>query len=173
MSPIFARIFRVWHWLPWLCHPFTPNLQDITNPKPLELGSWIFERLFTPHHMSHATCHISHVSLSDVRCQESCVTFFHFFSWQSGWGSLGRVCYQWGLPRLVYLMGDHHLMMESLSSDTYWVPVDQRYLYLKSGLHHKISSSLTWNIIFFLNKVPLNLQEHILPELDKLYFTIE
>ena len=39
------------------------------------------------------TCHVS-----NARCQVSGVTFF----WQSGWASGGRVCYQRGLPHLVW-----------------------------------------------------------------------
>ena len=56
-----------------LIHPFPPNLQHIINPKPLELGSWNFERMFTPHHVSCVICHASH-----VRCHVSCVMFFFF-----------------------------------------------------------------------------------------------
>ena len=51
-------------------HHFPPNLQDIINPKTLELGSWNFERMFTPHHVSHVRCHVSCVrcQVSGVRC---------------------------------------------------------------------------------------------------------
>ena len=49
-------------------------------------------------HMSGVTCH-----MSGVRCQVSGVTcnFFFLFS-ESGGTSRWRVCYQWGLPRLVF-----------------------------------------------------------------------
>ena len=45
------------------------NLWNIITPKPLELGTWHFETMFTTHcvsrviyHMSHVTCHMSHVT---------------------------------------------------------------------------------------------------------------
>ena len=61
--------------------------------------------MFTPHHVSNVTCHasgftyqVSCVSchVSGVTCQVSGV-FFVFF-WTKWW----RLCYQRGLPRLVY-----------------------------------------------------------------------
>ena len=66
-------------------------------------------------HMSHVTCHIScvmcHVScvtfhVSRVICHMSHVTchifYFIFFFGQSGEAYRWRVCYQRGLPRLVF-----------------------------------------------------------------------
>ena len=46
-------------------------------------------------HMSHVTCHVSHVTLqmSRVKCHMS----------QSGEAYRWRVCYQRGLPRLVFI----------------------------------------------------------------------
>ena len=43
------------------------------NPKLLELGSWYFERMFTPQHVSHVKCHVSHVMYQVwfVRCHVS------------------------------------------------------------------------------------------------------
>ena len=35
--------------------PFPPNLQNIINPKPEELGRWHFERRFTPHNTVMST----------------------------------------------------------------------------------------------------------------------
>ena len=61
----------------WFSDPFPPNLQNIRTPKPEELGSWNFERMFTPHHLwivcqvSGVTCQVSH-----VRCHMSGVKFF-------------------------------------------------------------------------------------------------
>ena len=57
----------------WLTEPFPPNLQDIINPKTLELGSWSFERMCTPNkcHMTHVMCHMSGVTSQ---------FFFFFFS---------------------------------------------------------------------------------------------
>ena len=50
--------------------PFSPNLQNIINHKPEELGSWNFGRMFTPHNMSHVTCRMAHVTchMSRVTC---------------------------------------------------------------------------------------------------------
>ena len=55
--------------------------------------------MFTPHHTSHVRCQGSGVrcQVSGVRCQVS--PFF-----LSGGVSLLRVCYQWGLPRLVFII---------------------------------------------------------------------
>ena len=44
-----------------LCGPFSFNLQNTVFPKPYELGSWKVERMITPHHASHVTCHMSHI----------------------------------------------------------------------------------------------------------------
>ena len=48
--------------------------------------------------MSRVTCHVSHVT-----CHMSHVTIFVLFFGQSGEADRGRVCYQRGLPRLVFL----------------------------------------------------------------------
>ena len=96
-----------------LSQPFPPNLQDIINHKPEKLSSWNFERMFTFHNMSHVVCHVSRVTchMSCVMCHISRVTchmwhvtcdISHFFFWQSGEVYPLRVCYQRGLPRLVY-----------------------------------------------------------------------
>ena len=60
---------------------FLPNLQNIINHKPEELGRWNFERMFTPHYMSHVTCRISRVTchVSHATCNMSHV-LWHFFS---------------------------------------------------------------------------------------------
>ena len=63
------------NWLSkWVSEPIPPNLPDIINPKPLELGSWNFERMFTP--PPCVTCHMSGVTrhMSGVRCHVSSVT---------------------------------------------------------------------------------------------------
>ena len=71
----------------WVSDPFPPNLQNIINHKPEELGSWNFERMFTPTtcHMSHVTCHVSHITChtSRVRCHMS-----HFLLLLIKWWSL-------------------------------------------------------------------------------------
>ena len=75
--------------------------------------------MFTPHHVSHVRCHMSRVrrQVSPVRCHMSRVTIFSsFFSCQSGGTSRWRVCYQRGLPRLVYLHLTNFIFMNSFSS---------------------------------------------------------
>ena len=79
--------------------------------------------------MSHAMCHVSHVTchVSRVTCHLSHVTFFLNIFYlkkkmkkirrknvlnkigQSGGASCRRVCYQRGLPRLVFL-GSHYIL---------------------------------------------------------------
>ena len=49
---------------------FPPNLQPIINPKPIELGSWNFERMFTSNYVSQVRCQVS-----GVTC---CVICFQF-----------------------------------------------------------------------------------------------
>ena len=51
--------------------------------------------------MSHVTCHVSHVTchVSHVICH----FFFFLFFGQSGQAYWWKVCYQQGLPRLVYI----------------------------------------------------------------------
>ena len=61
-------------WMLTALKPFPPNLQDTINPKPLELESWNFERMFTPNHVSHVRCQVT-----GVRCQVSSVRFFSSF----------------------------------------------------------------------------------------------
>ena len=84
----------------WLTHPFPPNLSDIIDPKVLELGSWNYERMFTPHHVSHVTGHGTGVTCQVSRVIICILSFFR----QSGGASRWRVCYQRGLPRLVYIL---------------------------------------------------------------------
>ena len=56
-------------------------------------------------HMSRVICHVSCVT-----CHMSCVTCFFCccFFWQSGEAHWWRVCYQHGLPLLVFFI--HHLL---------------------------------------------------------------
>ena len=44
-----------------LGYPSWKYLHNTVFPKPSELGSSNFERIFTPHHVSHVTCHVAHV----------------------------------------------------------------------------------------------------------------
>ena len=68
------------HWV--IESSFHLNLQDIINPKPLELGTWTFGSMFTLHHVSHITCQVSGVrcQFSRVTCQMSHVIYFFFFN---------------------------------------------------------------------------------------------
>ena len=92
-----------------LTDAFPPDLQKIINPKPLELETWHFERMFTPHHVLHVICHLSYITchVSPVTSHMSFFqknTFFLFKkNRQSGGTSRWRVCFQRGLPRLVFL----------------------------------------------------------------------
>jgi len=63
------------------CH--MSNLQNIVTLKPIELGAWNFETMFTTpsvshvtRHMSRVTCHMWHVTchMSHVTCHMSHVT---------------------------------------------------------------------------------------------------
>ena len=63
--------------------------------------------MFTPQNMSHVKCHVSCVTrhVSCVMCHVSHVTchiFFFFFFGRNGEAYRWRVCYQRGLPRLVF-----------------------------------------------------------------------
>ena len=91
--------------------PATPGLLNIFKalwiPNHKSWGAEILRECSPPStcHMSGVRCHVSYVRchVSGVTCQVSCVTFFYFFVWQSGEASRWRVCYQRGLPRLVYI----------------------------------------------------------------------
>ena len=66
-------------------HSFSFSLQGIINPKLLELGSWIFERMFTPQYVSHVTYQVSRVkcpaSPSGVMShKKNLQVIFNFFS---------------------------------------------------------------------------------------------
>ena len=90
-------------------------LLNTVNPKPKDLRSWNFERMFFPHYVSFVTCHVSHVRchvppvwchVPPVGCHMSPVAC-HFFPLiqQSDGASRWRVCYQQVLPRLVSIQG--------------------------------------------------------------------
>ena len=63
------------------------------------MESWHLERMFTPRHVSHVTCHVS-----GVRCHAPCGFLLLLFILQSGGASLWRVYYQQSLPRIVFLL---------------------------------------------------------------------
>ena len=65
--------------------PFPLNLQNIIIPKPLELWSWHFDKMFIAHHVSCDTFHLWHVNvhmspitchLSPVPCQKQNYVIF-------------------------------------------------------------------------------------------------
>ena len=76
-----------------LSHPFPPHLQDIINPKAFEPGSSSFERIFNPHHVSHATSQVPgfRCQVSGVSCQVSHFIYFIFTN-SALWSSSHRVC---------------------------------------------------------------------------------
>ena len=71
--------------------------------------------------MSHGTCH-----MSCVMCHMSHVTFFYLFFLQSGEGYRRRVCYQWGLPCLVFIFTGY------LFCIVLWPKVFQPYFNIKT-----------------------------------------
>ena len=94
----------------WLIHsfiqslsdPFPPYLKKIVNSKPLKLGSWNCETMFTTPYVSHDTFHMScvtyHVSpvtchISQIRCKKSNLKKCSFFYVQSCGASQLRVCF--------------------------------------------------------------------------------
>ena len=52
-----------------LTDPFCPDIHNIVKPKPSELESLKFEKMFISHHVSCVTCY-----LSPFTCHLSCVT---------------------------------------------------------------------------------------------------
>ena len=86
--------------------------------------------MFTAHHVSHVRCHMSRVmcQVSRVRCHVShfflFLLFFLFFFLKSGWTSQWMVCYQRGLPRLVYLF------LPKPDDDFSWMPFTSKLLKL-------------------------------------------
>ena len=82
----------------WLSESsFSSRSSNVITPKPLELESWSFERMFILHHVSCVPCHMSPVTyymccitchlsgvtchLSHVTCHMSCFQFcFVFYS---------------------------------------------------------------------------------------------
>ena len=85
--------------------------------KSYELGTWNCSPPSKCHishvmfHVSHVTCHVSRVTyhMSHVKC--------HIFLFlQSGWACWWRVCYQRGVPRLVFLHPDEDCISNSDST---------------------------------------------------------
>ena len=80
---------------------FLQTFKTSLHPKCESLGAEILRECSPPQtcHMSLVTCHVSRVT-----CHMSCVTchFFSSFFGQSGEAYWWRVCYQRGLPRLVF-----------------------------------------------------------------------
>ena len=140
-------------------------LPNTANPKPEELRSWSFERMFIQHHVScvmghvsRVMCHVSPVTyhVSPVTYQNQ-VTFFlyskkiklgYFFIlqkiWQSGGAGRCRVCYQRGLPRLVLF-----LLPSSPSSAPHWgwwkIPEEEIYTSWKVSVRKNIQWEVQGN----------------------------
>ena len=109
-----------------MSNPFVQISSNTLNPKPKELVSWNFKRMFILLNVSCVTCHMSLVTchLSPVTCQKKMTIFIwkkkikkyiyilssklFFFKW--GGASRWRVCYQRGLPRLVYKCIHRHIV---------------------------------------------------------------
>ena len=94
-----------------ICHITCQVLHDIFSPKLVKLGSRNFETMFTTPCVSRVTCHMSHVTchMSCFMCQMSDVyfllsykTLLFIFLRQICGPSYCSVCYQQGLPSLVY-----------------------------------------------------------------------
>ena len=88
-----TNTFVTYSWIHSVDDHIASDLQNIITSKPLELESWYFERMFTPHHVSLVTCNLSLVTchLSALTCHKSPLTrymsplpchifFLHFFS---------------------------------------------------------------------------------------------
>ena len=75
----------------WVTDPLCKYLQVTFTPKPSKLGTSNFEKMFTSHHMTCGTCHVSHV------------TCHNYFFLESAEASRWRVCYKRGLPCLVFV----------------------------------------------------------------------
>ena len=106
-------------------------------------------------HMSHIECHVSH-----VMCHVSHVTC-HFFFWQIAETCRWRVCYQQGLPRLVFII---LVVLFSLGWFPFWP-----HLQITFRPALKISTGHTntiFIIIFILSDeykmfTPLNQKKHL------------
>ena len=85
-----------------------PGVAGVVLQSPPSIINWFiqssFSSMFIPNYVSHVTCHLSPVKchLSHVTCQMSKKSY-PLKNGQSGVASWWRVCYQRGLPRLVYL----------------------------------------------------------------------
>ena len=108
-------------------------------------------------HVSDVTCHVSHVT---------CHLFFFFF-WQSGDAFRWKVCYQQGLPRLVYMTRDGHMTCDTwnmtnamlqvkcdiwrVTCDTQWVVKDVSKFPDHSFTSFGVMMSCdTWHMIWHL-----------------------
>ena len=67
----------------WVTAPLVQISSKPCNPKPEQLGSWKFKRMFISQYVSCVMCHVSRVTcpMSHVTCHLSPVTcnFFYFF----------------------------------------------------------------------------------------------
>ena len=95
----------------WLTEsPFSANPSKHHYTKTVRARELTFFENVHPHHVSHVRCQVSVVlcQVSHVRCHMSCVKKIHIFLLFSFFGQCGgvsrwRVCYQRGLPLLVFI----------------------------------------------------------------------
>ena len=95
-------------------------------------------------HMSCVTCYMSHVT-----CHMSCVEYIYiYFFGHSGEASQRRVCYQQGLPRLVFKL--KHLL------EIRKIPFKKTKYFFGYKSHGRLVATIQ-NISFFLLKMHLQI----------------
>ena len=130
--------------------------------------------------MSHVTCHVPHVTchVSHVTCQEICflhfniLFLFYFFSSssffyvkkirQSGGASRWRVCYQRGLPRLVFFNPHQQISSCNHNYSRAGQPLPVWRIWKPKGSVPKISKQGTvpGNFIFLLHPLSYNVRSN-------------
>ena len=129
---------------------FSPNLQNTKTCKPLELETWHFDRIFTTSYGSGVICHVSCVTchMSRFRCHMS-----DFFL-QNGGDSRWKVCYQRGLPCVVFyietLLRETHLTFKFFLLCNGEFQCVTRYLRFNTqGVVNNVSKFDMWHCDFF------------------------
>ena len=117
--------------------------------------------MFIPQNMSYVTCHMSHVTchMSRVTCHLSPVGifflifrnfFFVIFFGISGGASWWRVCYQRGLPRLVYSCSLEQAKSATNSQSPHVWTRPLKHIF-KSKTFERINIILTQTWVFLVN----------------------
>ena len=93
-TPLIWEIFHTWCLL-LMSQPFPPDIQNIINPKLLELENWNFERMFIPHHMSCVMCHVSRVTcpMLPVTCKLLLLFLILFYLFKKNLSHVNYYCY--------------------------------------------------------------------------------